>query len=480
MGGRYGPPPQQRVGSGLGPAGRGLTGGHFGIKKTLQRLRHRFYWEGMRHDVQEWCKACHVCCAKKGPQRKPQAPLQIYRVGAPMERIAVDITGPLPVTESGNRYILVAMDYFTKWPEAYAIPNQEATTVARKLVDEFFTRFGIPNELHSDQGRNFESAVFQECCNLMGIRKTRTTALHPQSDGMVERFNSTLGQQLAKFCRNNQAAWDEKLPMLVMAYRSAEHEATGYTPARVMSGRELRLPTHVTTGVPPEDDESRTMPEYVDKMKRNLVEVHHHVRKNLEIAAGTMKLRFDAKASRGLLEPGDKVWLYNPRRRKGVCPKLSSDWEGPYMIVNRLSDVIYRIKGEGRSKPKVVHFNRLWKMRDPAKFTWTRDPTDAAGDPTSSASVDSDHDGAQMVSDDDDDTDPEVGVGDRGDIPAVVCAAIPATDAATGEVQTEEEAVEPAGVLAVPTSSGNMNHSNQRPIRTRRAPPWHVDFVLDV
>ena len=105
-----------------------LTGGHFGIKKTLQRLRQRFYWLGMRHDVAEWCKACQVCCAKKGPRKTPRAPLQIYRVGAAMERIAVDITGPLPVTASGNRYILVvAMDYFTKWPEAYAIPNQEAT-----------------------------------------------------------------------------------------------------------------------------------------------------------------------------------------------------------------------------------------------------------------------------------------------------------------------------------------------------------------
>ena len=128
----------------------------------------------MRHDVTEWCKVCHVCCAKKGPQRKPQAPVQVYNVGAPMERVAVDITGPLPITPAGNRYILVAMDYFTKWPEVYAIPNQEATTVAKKLVDEFFTRFGVPNELHSDQGRNFESAVFKECCNLMGVRKTRT------------------------------------------------------------------------------------------------------------------------------------------------------------------------------------------------------------------------------------------------------------------------------------------------------------------
>ena len=181
-----------------------VTSGHFGTKKTLQRLRQRFYWVGMRHDVNEWCRTCEVCCAKKGPKSAKRAPLQIYRIGAPMERVAIDIAGPLPTTVTGNRYILVAMDYFTKWPEAFAIPNQEARTVATVLVNEFFTRFGMPNELHSDQGRNFESAVFQECCALLRIRKTRTTPMHPESDGMVEKFNWTLGQQLAKFCGSEQ------------------------------------------------------------------------------------------------------------------------------------------------------------------------------------------------------------------------------------------------------------------------------------
>ena len=134
----------------------GVTSGHQGEKKTLNRLRKRFYWVGMRHDVIEWCRACETCRSRLGPHGQGRAPLQLYLAGAPMERVGVDITGPFPVTASGNRFILVAMDYFTKWPEAYAIPNHEATTVARCLVDGFFTRFGIPNELHSDQGREFE------------------------------------------------------------------------------------------------------------------------------------------------------------------------------------------------------------------------------------------------------------------------------------------------------------------------------------
>ena len=114
-----------------------------------------------------------------------------------MERLGVDVLRPFPVTDSGNRYVLVAMDYFTKWPEAYAVPDQSAATTAERLVEEMFDRFGVPAELHSDQGRNFESQVFGEVCRRLGVHKTTTTPLHPQSDGLVERFNRTLATQLA-------------------------------------------------------------------------------------------------------------------------------------------------------------------------------------------------------------------------------------------------------------------------------------------
>lgn len=171
----------------------GSASGHFGVRKTLGRLKQRVYWVGMRKDATEWCRSCDVCCAKMGPGRRTVAPLQVYQVGAPMERVAVDIVGPFPKTVRGNRFVCVAMDYFTKWPEAFPLPNHEAGTVAGVLVDEFFARFGVPHELHSDQGREFESAVFRECCSLLGIKKTRTTPQRPQSDGMVERYNRTLG-----------------------------------------------------------------------------------------------------------------------------------------------------------------------------------------------------------------------------------------------------------------------------------------------
>ena len=118
-------------------------------------------------------------------KKKRHAPLKQYVVGAPMEQMAIDIPGPLLETPRKNKFILVVSDYFTKWIESYPMPNQEASTVAEKLVSEFICHFGVPRQLHSDQGTNFESKVFAEVCKLLDIEKTRTTPLHPQSGGWL-------------------------------------------------------------------------------------------------------------------------------------------------------------------------------------------------------------------------------------------------------------------------------------------------------
>ena len=112
--------------------------------------------------------------------------------GAPFERVAMDILEPGEVSQSGNRYIIVISDYFTKWSEAYAVKDHTAYTVADKLVTEFMCRFGVPKVIHTDQGTEFQSALFQQLCELLQCRKTRTTPYHPQSDGLVERQNRTI------------------------------------------------------------------------------------------------------------------------------------------------------------------------------------------------------------------------------------------------------------------------------------------------
>ncbi|TWW54740.1 hypothetical protein D4764_0276330, partial [Takifugu flavidus] len=258
--------------------------GHFGVTKTLHRLRSRLYWPGCRQDVELYVHRCDPCTVQKGPTRRLHAPLQQYQVGAPMERVGVDILGPFPTTDQGNRYVLVAMDYFTKWPEAYAVPDQSASTTAEHLVNEMFCRFGVPEELHSDQGRNFEAKVFSEVCRRLGIKKTRTTPLHPQSDGLVERFNRTLATQLAILTSRRQRDWDQHLPLVLWAYRTAVQESTKCTPAVLMFGHELRTPVDLVFGSPPEPElEGAPSLDYLHSLRERLRLVHEMTRKALVV-----------------------------------------------------------------------------------------------------------------------------------------------------------------------------------------------------
>lgn len=150
----------------------GVTSGHLGIDKTLGRLKERLA------RTLEWCHQCESCSARKAPATHSQW----FSNATSCSR-----HGTLPLTCTGNQYVLVASDYFTRWLEAYPIPNQEATTVARKLVGNFFCRFSPPEQLHLDQGKQFEGSVIAEICQILSIWKSSTTLYHPQSDGVVER-----------------------------------------------------------------------------------------------------------------------------------------------------------------------------------------------------------------------------------------------------------------------------------------------------
>ncbi|KAJ8332586.1 hypothetical protein SKAU_G00423750 [Synaphobranchus kaupii] len=338
--------------------------GHFGNNKTLHRLRGKFHWPGCRHDVELHVHCCDSCTAQKGPSQCSRAPLQQHLVGAPMERVGVDILGPFPVTDSGNRYILVAMDYFNKLPEAFAIPDQSAATMAERLVEEMFTHFGAPAELHSDQGRNFEFQVLAEVCKRLGMTKTRTTPLHPQSDGLVGRFNRTLATQLGILASQHQRDWDRHLPLVLWAYRSAVQESSQLTPAALMFGRELRTPVDLVFGAPPEPEEpSHTWEEYYHWLRNRLLITHDFARKAQASAGFKQKRWYDTRCRGRAFAAGEQVWVYCPERKKGLSPKLRASWREPGEVVERLSEVDYRIRMPGRGRLVVLHQDRLAPYR---------------------------------------------------------------------------------------------------------------------
>jgi hypothetical protein len=127
-----------------------LLSGHLGIKRTREKVLQRFYWYGVRDDVNNWVAKCDICGAVKTPSKKPKAPLGDMKVGASLDRLATDILGPLPGTARGNKYIMVVTDHFTKWTAIFAIPDQTASTCADRLLNEVIARYGCPLMVHSD------------------------------------------------------------------------------------------------------------------------------------------------------------------------------------------------------------------------------------------------------------------------------------------------------------------------------------------
>ncbi|KAJ7998071.1 hypothetical protein DPEC_G00218730 [Dallia pectoralis] len=301
-----------------------------------------------------------------------RAPLQQYQVGAPIDRVTVDVLGPFPRTPRGNRFVVVAMDYFTKWPEAYAVPDQEAATVCEVLIEGMFSWFGVPTELHSDQGRNFEAQLFAKMCRQLAIHKTRTTPLRPQSDGLVERFNRTLGAQLALVVAKDQKDWDRQLPLVLLAYRSATQESTGCTLALLMFGRELRTPPALVYGQPPDSPRAAAGPEYAHQLWERLEVAHEFARRQAVEAGMRQKRAYDQHTKGAHYQGGDLVWVYGPKRVKGRSPKLDSKWIGPCCVLERVGEVVYRVKMAPRGRVVVLHRDRMAPYRGSARPAYER------------------------------------------------------------------------------------------------------------
>ena len=336
------------------------SAGHLGRAKLSGKVKQRYYWPGLDADIRSFIRKCNQCAQRKSPSKKRRAPLKQYQVGDTLERVAMDIVGPLPQTHDGNKYVLVVGDYWTKWMEAYPLPNAEAETVAMTFVQNFVCRYGVPLELHTDQGTNFESALFQEMCSTLGINKTRTTAYNPKSDGLIERYNRTLIDMVSSLLDpdKRQRDWDQQLPYACFAYRSAVQESTGETPNMLMLGREVRLPIDLMAPAPAEEDQTFPDVDFADDLRHRIRKAHDRVRHNLQQATRRQKKDYDRHATTVEVKVGDFVWLHNRTRKRGMTKKLASRWIGPFLILHKLSDVIIRIQRTKNSKPMVVHVDR--------------------------------------------------------------------------------------------------------------------------
>lgn len=310
----------------------------------------------MKEDISAYIASCKVCQKNKKPYRSPRAELGQMTVGAPLDRLSTDILGPLPETPRGNKYILTATDHFSNWVEIIPIPDLTAATTARVLLNEVIGRYGCPDTILSDEGRNYESKIFQELCQLLEIKKKRTTPRHPQCNGKTERFNRTLLKMIKSYIKNDRKDWDLYLGCMGAAYRSSVHESTGVTPNLIMLGREVRIPSEIVFGSKTRGDQPVVdYGEYIESLRDRLQRAHEIARKHLMSSTERQRHFYNLKTFVNNYKSGDKVWVLNESNTE----KLSDCYWGPCTVVQKLSDLTYKIKSLENHTEKVVHHDKL-------------------------------------------------------------------------------------------------------------------------
>jgi len=361
----------------------GMTGGHCGVKKTLNQVQRRFYWTSWRSDTLRYCRKCPECNAYHRGQLPRSAPLQPIIAGAPFERLSIDLTGPHTRSRHGNIYILTCIDPFTKWVEAFPIRNKEAETVARVLVEQVFCRYGVPIALLSDQGKEVDGRIMQEICKLLEIDKLHTTPYKPSTNSVLERWHRSLNNMLGKVVDEQQTDWDEHVPYVLAAYRATRHDSTGYTPNALALGRETRAPVDVVLNLPSPDGPAATYDDFVEQLQDKLRKAYQTVRTELGKAAERNKRYYDLRVRPKRYSVGDWVYYFNPRHYKGRQDKWSRKFQGPFHIIATPSAVNVTLQRNRRAKPFTVHLDKIKPyLADPPPSWLTVDAQDTGSSPT--------------------------------------------------------------------------------------------------
>jgi len=321
----------------LAEAHGGMTGGHLAKKRTATTIQARAYWPSWTTDLDLYLKQCPACARYYRGSAPRKVAMQTPLVGQPWSRVSIDITGPHPKSAKGNQYILTLVDHFTKWAEAMPIRNHTAPTVARQLMVNVISRFGVPQQILSDRGSEFESDLFKALLEWLGIDKLRTTIFRASTNGQVERFHRSLNSMLAKVITESQRDWDECVPFVMAAYRASRHESTGYTPNKLFLGRENRMPLDLIMGSPLEDTSLyQTEHEYLENLHENMRLSYKIARQKLRVCAERRKKYYDIRVKPQQFDVGDWVLYHYPRCFKSKSQKWQKAYIGPFLIVEML------------------------------------------------------------------------------------------------------------------------------------------------
>ncbi|UYV81653.1 K02A2.6-like, partial [Cordylochernes scorpioides] len=341
--------------------------GHLGFAKTYDRVRKRFYWPGLYRTVSQYIPHCKECQRRKGvPQKPPGLLVPIPPTTSPFQKIGIDYLGRFPISHTGNRWIIVATDYLTRFAITKAAATAEATELATFLIEDVILKHGAPREIITDRGRNFMSQTIREINNLNGTIHRFTTAYHPQTNGLTERLNKTLTDMISMYVDVDQKNWDNILPYVTFAYNTARQETTGFSPFFLVHGREVETPLDFILPCQP----AGTAEDYVGHLVTNAEDARMLARLNILQAQSKEKERYDKKHQEVTYKEGDLVWVFTPVRTVGLSEKLLKRYFGPYRVIRKISSVNYQVEGvkntrRRRKTQDIVHVVRMKPYHDP-------------------------------------------------------------------------------------------------------------------
>ena len=312
---------------------------HPGIRATRQLVAEKYVWPDMNREVTAWTRSCVSCQQSKVHRHTAQPPAQFLPPDSRFAHIHIDLVGPLPES-CGCRYLLTAVDRFTRWCEAIPIPQSDSLTVAKALLHSWISRFGVPATITTDRGQQFESLLLNNLFRLLGASRIRTTAYHPAANGMVERFHRQLKDALR--ATDSISTWVDALPIVLLHLRSIIKPVLGCSPAQMVYGTTLRLPGELVTFSPVHS----SAPVYVQQLQRVMQElqpppVDHH--QSSGSSAGYVPR---------LLQQASHVFV----RHDAVRKPLQRPYDGPYAVLERTP---HHFTLNIKNRRQVVSINRL-------------------------------------------------------------------------------------------------------------------------
>jgi hypothetical protein len=324
--------------------------GHMGVFKTAERIAKKYWWPGMRNDIQRYVRECLVCQEFKKRKEEKKGLMKSIEAYLPFELMGMDILTDLITTKNGNKHIVVLTDYYTKWPEAFAVADMSAETLAKIIAAQIFTRHGAPERIITDRGGDFMADVYRQVTEMLQMKHSPTTPYHPQTDGQCEKMIGTITGILARIAKTEND-WDEQLPFALYAYRGAVHETTRETPFFMVYGRDPQGPGE--EALREWKGEKKNIRQYTKEIVERMERARDRVREEIRKRKETMKAYYDKDRVDSDYAPGDIVWLRNREKEIGQHHKMAKKWLGPFRI--------FKVHKDNSS---VVEIRSMWNRTD--------------------------------------------------------------------------------------------------------------------